>query len=230
MLTSLVALTTVVFGPTSIAQPTAGGLTLVKSATPRVGVKSGDTVTYSFAVTNTGQTTISQVAVDDAIFSGTGSAPQPTCQGTLQPGQSVTCTATYTVTDADQAACFITNTATATGNDPQGNPVTSAPSSASVVTNCANPVMGSAILPALGSPLFGSPLLGSLAAGSLGLGSLGIGSLGVLGALGAWTLSTPYQPPAAMCPNPLFPNVPFLNVPCPPPNAPAPNAPSPGAP
>ncbi|WFR72502.1 hypothetical protein P9209_00260 [Prescottella defluvii] len=67
MLTSLVALTTVVFGPTSIAQPTAGGLTLVKSASPRVGVKSGDTVTYTFAVTNTGQTPISQVAVDDAI-------------------------------------------------------------------------------------------------------------------------------------------------------------------
>ncbi|WFR72501.1 hypothetical protein P9209_00255 [Prescottella defluvii] len=104
------------------------------------------------------------------------------------------CTATYNVTDADQAACFISNTATATGNDTQGNPVTSAPSSASVATNCANPVTGSAILPALGSPLFGSPLLGSLAAGSLGLGSLGIGSLGVLGALGVWTLSTPYQP------------------------------------
>ncbi|MDH6680880.1 putative repeat protein (TIGR01451 family) [Rhodococcus sp. LBL1] len=231
VLTSLVALTTVVFGPTSIAQTTAGGLTLVKSASPPVGVKSGDTVTYSFAVTNTGQTPISQVAVNEVLFTGSGSAPQPTCpSGPLEIGRSVTCTATYDVTAADQAACFISNTATATGNDPQGNPVTSAPASARVVTNCANPVTGSAILPALGSPLFGSPLLGSLAAGSLGLGSLGIGSLGLLGALGAWTLSTPYQPPAAMCPNPLFPNVPFLNVPCPPPNAPAPNAPSPGAP
>ncbi|GAB2645426.1 hypothetical protein ABI214_11335 [Prescottella soli] len=234
VLTSLVALTTVAFGPTSIAQPTASGLSLVKSATPSFGLRSGDTVTYSFLVSNTGATPISQVGVDETAFTGSGSAPQATCpSGTLQPGQSVNCTATYGVTDADQAACFIGNTATATGQDPQGNPVTSAPSAARVVTNCGNAVAGSAILPAVGSPVFGSPLLGSLAAGSLGagLGSLGLGSLGVLGALGAWTLSTPYQPPAASCPNPVFPNVPFLNVPCPPnQNAPDQNAPGPGAP
>ncbi|WP_242676693.1 hypothetical protein [Rhodococcus sp. ABRD24] len=213
VLTGLVALTTLAFGPSGIAQPQ-GSLSLVKSASPSVGVQSGDTVTYTFVVTNTGGTPISDISVDEIAFTGSGPVPDATCPaGTLQPGQSVTCTATYDVTDADEGACLIDNTATATGSDPQQIAVTSAPSSTRVVTACQSGFPGSAIL----LPGLGLSGLGSLAVGSVGaLGSLGLGSLGALGALGFWALTTPYQPgPGAPCTNEPLPNVPFLNVPLP---------------
>lgn len=224
-LTGLVALSTVAVGPTSLAQPAVTGLSLVKSASPQVALQAGDEVTYTFVVTNTGGSPVSGVAVDEVSFSGSGSAPTATCPTTtLAPGQTVTCTATYEVTDADEAACLIRNTAEATGTDPQGTTVVSLPASAQVVTACGGALTGSAALPvlgSLGSPLLDSPLLGSLAAGSLGLGSLGIGALGSLGALGAWALTTPYQPPAAApCWNPPFPIPPSLNLPFLPPRCP----------
>ncbi|WP_433609555.1 DUF7507 domain-containing protein [Prescottella agglutinans] len=236
VLTGLVALTTVAFGPTSVAQPTAGGLTLAKSASPKVGLQSGDQVTYTFTVSNTGNAPITGVDVTERVFTGSGGAPEPTgCPTTLGPGQSATCSATYEVTDADQNACLIDNTAVATGQDPQGQPVSSAPSSASVVTDCRRDFAGSAFLP----PLLGSPLLGSLALVPLEVGSLAFGSLGAAVALGAWALSTPYQPPAQPAclnvpyPNVPFPNVPYLSKPCPKeqdPNQQGPNEPGPRAP
>ncbi|NKR42252.1 DUF11 domain-containing protein [Rhodococcus hoagii] len=214
VLAALSALTTVVTAPPSIAQPPAGVLTLAKSASPELGLASGDTVTYTFVVTNNGTTAVSGIAVEETAFTGSGGAPGVTCDSdTLDPGQSVTCTADYEVTDADQAVCLITNTAVATG-DAEGTPVRSAPDAARVVTDCAGDLAGSAILPAaLGSADAGS--LGILA--PLALGSLGVGSLGSLGALGGLigvALTTPYQPaPAAQCLNAPFQNVPFPYVP-----------------
>lgn len=214
VLTGLVALTTVIAGPTSLAQPPAGGLSLGKTATPSVGLASGDTVTYTFVVTNNGPTTVSGITVEELAFSGSDGAPDVTCDpDTLQPGQSVSCTTTYDVTDEDQAACLITNTAKATG-DAEGTPVESAPASAQVVTDCGADLLGSAFLPAaLGSADAGSlGLLAPLALGSLGLGSLG--SLAGLGGLIGAALTTPYQPaPAAQCLNAPFQNVPFPYVP-----------------
>lgn len=213
VLTGLVALTTVAFGPTGIAQPPAGGLSLAKSAAPSAGLRAGDTVTYTFVVTNTGATPISDVGVEEVAFTGSDPAPGATCPAApLQPGQSVTCTATYDVTDADQAACLIDNTARATGVDPA--PVESLPASARVLTDCTGDLAGSAILPLLGSSGAGSFALGPLAVGSLGLGSLG--ALGASVGAVAWALATPYQPvPTARCQDAPYPIVPFLIPPCP---------------
>ncbi|NKW70828.1 DUF11 domain-containing protein [Rhodococcus hoagii] len=213
VLTALVALTTVVTGPPSIAQPPAGVLTLAKSASPETGLASGDTVTYTFVVTNSGTTAVSGIAVEETAFTGSGGAPGVTCESdTVDPGQSVTCTADYEVTDADQAVCLVTNTAVATG-DAEGTPVRSAPDAARVVTDCAGDLAGSAILPAaLGSADAGS--LGILARWLWGRWVWVAGSLGALGGLIGVALTTPYQPaPAAQCLNPPFPNVPFPYVP-----------------
>ncbi|WP_172832221.1 DUF7507 domain-containing protein [Nakamurella panacisegetis] len=119
-------------------------ITVVKSATPTTVTVAGDKVTYSFKVTNTGNVTLHQVGVTETAFSGTGTAPVPSCpSSTLAPGASEVCTATYTATQADIDAGKLTNTATSHGTppvtpgDPHPKPTTSEPSSAKVTAGAA---------------------------------------------------------------------------------------------
>ncbi|MFD5724508.1 hypothetical protein ACFWMT_00185 [Streptomyces sp. NPDC058368] len=97
-----------------VVQPLPGDLT------------AGTQVPYEFVVTNAGGTTIDDLAVDDPK---TGPVACPVTS--LAPGETVTCTATYTVTPADVANGSIDNTATATGTS-GGETVTSPPSSETV--------------------------------------------------------------------------------------------------
>ncbi|WLQ39643.1 hypothetical protein P8A22_06280 [Streptomyces laculatispora] len=87
---------------------------------------AGSQVPYDFVVTNSGTTNITGLAVTDPKV-GPVSCPRTT----LASGQTVTCTATYTVTAADVTHGSIDNTATATGTS-NGQTVTSPPSSQSV--------------------------------------------------------------------------------------------------
>ncbi len=95
-------------------------------------VKVGDTIQYSYAVTNIGNVSLASVAVSDPS-AGAVTCPAPPASG-LAPGAKETCTATavYTVTQADLDAGGVTDTATATGTDSKGN--TSAPSNPSTAT------------------------------------------------------------------------------------------------
>lgn len=114
-------------------------LTLAKSAEPAVVTRAGEEVTYDLLVTNTGNVTLTGVAVTETAFSGTGTPIAPTCPlTTLLPGRSTTCTATYTVTQDDVDAGEVTNTAFATGTPPAGGPVDSDPDTA-VVTVATSP-------------------------------------------------------------------------------------------
>ena len=91
-------------------------------------VDLGDQVTWSYRVTNTGSTTLTNVAVDDPT-SGPVSCPDTT----LAPGASTLCTTAAHVigqADVDAGSVSSTGTASATGGD--GRPVTTAPSSATV--------------------------------------------------------------------------------------------------
>jgi uncharacterized repeat protein (TIGR01451 family) len=130
-------------GPAPVAPPSsttvtiapAPALTVVKTANPTTVTAVGQTISYSFAVTNTGNTTLTNVTVDEGAFSGTGTAPTVTCPAgaaSLAPGDEVTCTATYTTTQADVDSGSVTNTATATGTPPSGTPPVSPPSTATV--------------------------------------------------------------------------------------------------
>jgi uncharacterized repeat protein (TIGR01451 family) len=110
-------------------------ITVVKSATPAAVGVAGDTVSYSFVVTNTGNVTLANVRVNESAFSGTGTAPVVTCPAgaaSLAPGARVTCTATYMVTQADVDAGSVSNTATATGTPPSGPPPVSPPSTTTI--------------------------------------------------------------------------------------------------
>jgi len=87
-------------------------LTLTKEADPADGVDAGDVVTYTFTITNDGETTVSGITLSDA---GVTFADGATDIGDLSPGASAVVTGTYTITETDMFAGEYVNTATATG-------------------------------------------------------------------------------------------------------------------
>ena len=124
-----------------VPQRSKPALTLVKTASPTTVSAAGQKVTYSLLVTNSGNVTISNVTVSDKSFTGTGTPSPITCPvaaAVVLPGAHITCTATYLTTQADIDAGSISNTATATGNDPSNKPVTSPPSTATVLSTAAS--------------------------------------------------------------------------------------------
>lgn len=114
----------------------APSLTIVKSATPDAATEAGEQINYSFVVTNTGNVTLTDVGVDDIQFTGSGPVPSASCPPSevdeLAPGDDVTCTATYTLTQADIDAGSVENSASAVGTPPAGAAVASEPSVSTV--------------------------------------------------------------------------------------------------
>ena len=86
----------------------------------------GETISYSFLVTNTGSVTLTNVTVNDPLLQNAGVALDQGPQ-TLAPGGSFTFTATYTPTQAEIDAGSVQNTATPTGTPPSGPPVEGPP-------------------------------------------------------------------------------------------------------
>src|SRR5690606_6072153 len=92
----------------------------------------GNTIEYTFTVTNTGNVTLTGVAVEDSEtnFTGTGddlviafvSNSGASAEGTLAPGELAVYMATYLLTQADKDAGGIENLATATGTPPTTDP------------------------------------------------------------------------------------------------------------
>lgn len=117
---------------TSLARESALSLTKTRAPGPVGGV--GDRIGYRFRVTNTGNTTVRDLVVDDVQQRPAGdldaavSCPRPT----LAPGAAITCTGTYTLTQADVDHGSVDDTATARGAGPEGEEVASAPASLTV--------------------------------------------------------------------------------------------------
>lgn len=109
-------------------------LTLTKSANLASVGAAGQSITYSFLVANSGNVTINGIDVSETAFTGSGSLSAITCPATsLAPGIDLTCTATYSVTQADIDSGAIDNTAQVTGDDPAGTPVPTVPTSTASV-------------------------------------------------------------------------------------------------
>ncbi|WUD70628.1 hypothetical protein OG937_02470 [Streptomyces sp. NBC_00510] len=90
-------------------------LSITKNATPSLFTAAGQTINYTYTVTNTGQVQLNGVGVTD---DGPGT-PAVTCPATaLAPGASFVCTAMYATTAADVAEGRVTNVATATATTP----------------------------------------------------------------------------------------------------------------
>ncbi len=111
-------------------------ISLLKSSAPNDGgdgiIHAGDTITYTYVVTNTGDVTVFNASVTEngGSFTGTGTTPVPAYNsggnnydsgaGTatdIRIGETVTFTADYTVTQADILTGTISNQATANGVD-----------------------------------------------------------------------------------------------------------------
>jgi uncharacterized repeat protein (TIGR01451 family) len=110
--------------PNSSATYATTGLTLVKSAAETSFNNAGDVLHYSYLVTNSGAAPLAG-PVTVADNKTTVTCPPVNTVGDLDnfldPGESVTCTATYTITGGDVAALFVTNTATATADGVNSN-------------------------------------------------------------------------------------------------------------
>ena len=119
-------------------------ITVVKTATPTTLTAAGQTVTYSFLVTNTGNVTLTNATVTETAFTGSGTAPTISCPAgaaSLLPGAQVTCAATYVATQADVDAGSISNTATVTATPPAGVTAPVSPPSTATVTATPGPAI-----------------------------------------------------------------------------------------
>ena len=118
----------------------------------------GETIDYSFLVTNAGNVPLTGVGVTDSKLAAV-SCPATT----LAPLATTTCTGRYTVTQADVDAGIIHNSATSHGTPPTGSQVVSQPSTADVPTATAKPAV----------ILTKTATLHDQAGGTAGLGDLG---------------------------------------------------------
>src|SRR5690606_24809687 len=97
--------------PTVVDVPADPSLSFVKT-----GILSadGNTIEYTFTVTNTDNVTLRGMTVDDPKITGTITLDETT----LAPGEIATGTATYTITQAEKDAGEVENLATVTGTPP----------------------------------------------------------------------------------------------------------------
>ena len=116
---------------TSSATP---NLELTKTADPSTFSAAGDEISYSFTVRNAGNVTLSGLTLNDDLLGGPVS-----CAATeLAPNATTVCgPATYTIEQSDVDAGQVDNTATATANPPQGEPVSA--QAEATVTSSATP-------------------------------------------------------------------------------------------
>ena len=112
--------------PTIIILPQTPSIVLVKTGvfadTNADGfAQVGEKINYTFAVTNTGNVTITNTVISDPLV-GLVLSGNPIAS--LAPGTSANVTGVYTITQADIDAGKVTNSALATGKDPNENNVT----------------------------------------------------------------------------------------------------------
>ncbi|MDE2579793.1 MAG: DUF11 domain-containing protein, partial [Hyphomicrobiales bacterium] len=109
-------------------------LSMTKTPSPATAANAGASVTFAYKVTNTGNVTLtSAVSVNDNKIASVSCPALPA--GGLAPGGSITCTATYVVTQADMDAGSVTNIATASSG------ATVSPAASATVTTQQTPAL-----------------------------------------------------------------------------------------
>ncbi|MGP8059015.1 MAG: beta strand repeat-containing protein [Acidimicrobiales bacterium] len=120
----------------AVTYPSATGIGLSASTTSTGYGSAGQTIPFSYLVTNTGTTTLTGVSVTDVLV------PSVSCPSTtLTAGNSETCSGSYTVTQADVDAGSVASSATASGYS-EGTEVVSDPWSVTVTATLATSAIG----------------------------------------------------------------------------------------
>ncbi|MBL8101029.1 MAG: LysM peptidoglycan-binding domain-containing protein [Anaerolineales bacterium] len=100
---------------TTVPTVPAKALTLTKTASPTAYDRAGQIITFQYVIKNSGS---SQLGPDQFKVTDTGITTPINCGDptlTLAPNATVTCSANYTVTQADLGVATVTTTATASG-------------------------------------------------------------------------------------------------------------------
>ncbi len=108
--------------PTQITLPLKESMELVKMSVFNDEnadgyAQEGETITYTFKVTNTGNIAITGIKVEDPMLNPSTLDVSPS---ELLPGETTTVTATYTITKGDWEKGTVTNTAKVSGQTPDG--------------------------------------------------------------------------------------------------------------
>jgi len=93
----------------------------------------GDTIVYTFVVTNTGNVALSNVTVTDTNATVSGG---PVATLAVGASDATTFSASHTITQADINAGIVYNLATVTGTDLNGNPITATSTDPTPCTTC----------------------------------------------------------------------------------------------
>ena len=115
-------------------------LSIFKTAEPLTYDQTGQVITYTYSVTNSGNITLYDITVlDDKTV-----VTCPDTSGGLSPLSDISCTATYTITQEDLNAGSVTNTAYATDGSTQSDTdsatITAVQTPALAITKTANPL------------------------------------------------------------------------------------------
>ncbi|MBS7564431.1 gliding motility-associated C-terminal domain-containing protein [Mucilaginibacter sp. Bleaf8] len=98
----------------------------------KTGVLNSFFITYTFVITNTGNSALNNVLFTDTKLGQTNTSVDVPAGGLL-PGNSVTITRTYTLTQPDRDAGSVSNTASVTAIDAAGNTVTNSATTTTAV-------------------------------------------------------------------------------------------------
>ncbi|WP_230208418.1 hypothetical protein [Microlunatus sp. Gsoil 973] len=116
----------------------AANIDITKSAFPTEFGAAGTPINYTYQVTNNGNVTLDDVQVVDPHAGLSTIACNPPQRSSLDPGDTMQCTAEYTTTQADLNRGGIVNTATVTGTPPAGTEVTDSDSALVIANQSAN--------------------------------------------------------------------------------------------
>jgi hypothetical protein len=99
-------------------------LRLIKTASSQTYSAAGQSIIFTFNITNTGTTPLGPaqfMILDDKLGAHFSCGPE---NATLAPNQSLSCSASYIITSADMGLANITNSATASGAGQTSTPAT----------------------------------------------------------------------------------------------------------
>ncbi|SDH67923.1 LPXTG-motif cell wall anchor domain-containing protein/conserved repeat domain-containing protein [Agrococcus jejuensis] len=152
-----------VTGTDTFVQPLANtpGIDLEKTGAHELNGpgNADDTILYTFAIRNTGQSTLTGITISDPMLAGRQPVAQtwPAATGTLQPGQTASVQYRMPITQAQIDAGYVDNTASATGTAQAGT-VTDSDTHRTPINRTTSVLLSKTVTAPTGTPQVGTQL------------------------------------------------------------------------